>query len=66
MIRRGKLTKVQDRALRDAYRRYERATAYGCRQRGVMYDPSRCEELERVRDAEIEAVQATLRAGAHQ
>lgn len=39
------LSKVKDHELRQAFTRWDRATAYGCRLRGITYDP----RLERSR-----------------
>ena len=39
------MTKAQDRALRSAFTRFDRATAYGCRVRNVAFDRPRMEAL---------------------
>lgn len=36
------MTKTEDRELRQANQKYQRLTAYGCKQRGAVYDEAAC------------------------
>lgn len=38
------MTKANERALRSAWTRFDRLTAYGCRQRGLDFDQGKCRE----------------------